>query len=214
MQVLRHPWMTSTKASTRRASVPLAKPLRRALNGDMPILPIEEEDPIDGHASEQCSLLGTSCCFTPIPFPPLLSLPPSAHPPRPPPLAGKPNGSPLTPTTYGAIYPPAAADGSNGGLRHCRSSMSLERMLMPVNVLSRTPPMARRPRPPPSMPRPTGGGAGTQQKLAKPRGDVSKMVIVSYCPQTLHNSVAGDLSSTSNLSMKYSNQDKRGQRRG
>jgi hypothetical protein len=63
------------------------------------------------------------------------------------------------------------------------------------------------------MPRPTGGGAGTQ-KLAKPRGDVSKMVIVSYCPQTLHNSVAGDLSSTSNLSMKYSNQDKRGQRRG
>lgn len=78
--------------------------------------------------------------------------------------------------------------------------MNLERMMMPVNVLSRTPPLPRKPRPPvPTASRPVGGGGSGRRDLSKP-------VIVSYCPQTLHNSVAGDLSSTSNLSMKYSSQ--------
>jgi len=34
-------------------------------------------------------------------------------------------------------------------------------------------------------------------------GGYQKPVLVSYFPQTLHNAVAGDLSSTSNLSLKF-----------
>ena len=117
------------------------------------------------------------------------------------------------------------------GMRQVRSSMNLERMLIPVNAISRTPPARRsagplrpspnsnsnKPLPPrsslsPSTGRSNSGGSGggggrvatpTQVRLGQ------KPVLVSYLPQTIHNSVAGDLSSTSNLSAKFTSDSKK-----
>ncbi len=115
--------------------------------------------------------------------------------------------------------PPPHPTGADGSMRHARSSMNLDRMLVPVNtIMSRTPPTVKRAplRPattmggsnklgfpddgsgPPSR-NSSGGGGGGRRRM----GGQQKPVLVSYFPQTLHNSVAGDLSSTSNLSLKF-----------
>jgi len=84
-------------------------------------------------------------------------------------------------------------------------------MRIPMGVMSRTPPLPRRPLLKPSQlhrrqeqQKAKGEGAGGAKSGGGNGSETSyKPVIVSYFPQTLHNSVAGDLSSTSNLSMKY-----------
>lgn len=131
-----------------------------------------------------------------------------------------------TRSTSGGSTKPLAIPLDQTGMRQVRSSMNLERMLIPVNAISRTPPARRaagplRPSPttgnrPPQHPTPrsslspvtdrsnSGGGGGPSQV-----GLGQKPVLVSYMPQTIHNSVAGDLSSTSNLSAKFTSDSKK-----
>ncbi len=140
---------------------------------------------------------------------------------------GSAGAMPIPPPAAGAAgaREVVAADGA---IRHVRSSLNLERMhqapFPPGNhgnhpaptMLSRTPPAVRRPPLRSSatmgagqqassgatLPQGPGGGkrAAPQQRQRQPQ----KPVLVSYLQQTLHSGVAGDLSSTSNLSMKYS----------
>jgi serine/threonine protein kinase len=126
--------------------------------------------------------------------------------------------SPSTTPTYGSSPSSTTSSPSSsmaaalvlnadGNIRHVRSSANLDRLpTSGAATLSRTPPPV-----PPSPLRPaiTVGG-GSQAGHAKQRGNgPQKPVLVSYFPQTLHNSAAGDLSTTSNLSLKFSMQDKK-----
>lgn len=97
----------------------------------------------------------------------------------------------------------------DGNIRHVRSSLNLDRMRLPANTTySRTPPIIKKP---PLRPSTTLGGSnklplhngGGNPSRGQRVGGYQKPVLVSYFPQTLHNAVAGDLSSTSNLSLKF-----------
>lgn len=90
----------------------------------------------------------------------------------------------------------------DGNIRHVRSHLNLDRMRLPVNTAySRTPPTTKASPLRHSTTLQNGDGNGRSRE---PRiGGHQKPVLVSYFPQTLHNTVAGDLSSTSNLSLKF-----------
>ena len=131
----------------------------------------------------------------------------------------------------GSTSKPLAIPLDHAGMRQVRSSMNLERMLIPVNAISRTPPARRgagplRPSPNGSAGGGGGGGKPPTRSSLSPVTDRSnsggaigpgpsrarlgqKPVLVSYMPQTLHNAVAGDLSSTSNLSAKFTSDSKK-----
>ena len=100
----------------------------------------------------------------------------------------------------------------DGNIRHVRSHLNLDRMRLPANTTySRTPPIIKKPPLRPSttlggsnkLPLHNGGGGNSRSSRGQRVGGYQKPVLVSYFPQTLHNAVAGDLSSTSNLSLKF-----------
>lgn len=90
----------------------------------------------------------------------------------------------------------------DGNIRHVRSHLNLDRMRLPANTTySRTPPTTKTAPLRHSTTLQNGGGDGRSREQRI--GGHQKPVLVSYFPQTLHNTVAGDLSSTSNLSLKF-----------
>jgi hypothetical protein len=215
-QVIRHPWILYGPAADQRHNTrppPPVPPPRGAVAGGIRELlenPQESSGTGPGLLKRQGSGGG------------------KAGPPT-----GSGSGSGSTSAGAVAIPPPAAAGAvgarevvmADGTIRHVRSSLNLERMhqapFPPGNhgnhaptMLSRTPPAVRRPPLRSSatmgagqqvssgatLPQGAGGKRGPQQQQRQPQ----KPVLVSYLQQTLHSARAGDLSSTSNLSMKYS----------